>query len=265
MSLDEFHVIELTVAAGVYLETHRHPRAAITLTLEGHVEETTPFGTRPLTAGSLDYRPPGLPHSNLFGPFGCHMLAIDIASDRMARFEPLFERPYDPAPFQLREFGDLPARIRQELHAVDRYGALGLRAAILELVARGSRLIAGGAEPPSWLAEAYDYIQRRFHEPIALADVARHVGLDPVPVARGYKRFFAQTVGDAIRSVRVARTAELLLATDVTVAEIAACAGFYDASHLIRSFQAVKGCTPSQFRSGGERAARQRSTAQYVR
>jgi AraC-like DNA-binding protein len=65
------------------------------------------------------------------------------------------------------------------------------------------------------------------------------------------KRFFGLTPSQFIAKARVAAASRLLRETDQSVAAIALACGFYDHSAFTRTFRAVTGVTPTQFRAGG--------------
>ena len=64
-------------------------------------------------------------------------------------------------------------------------------------------------------------------------------------------RFFGPTSSQFIAKTRVAAASRLLRETEQTVAAIALACGFYDHSAFTRTFRALTGVTPTQFRAGG--------------
>ena len=251
VSMEGFEVLELDVAPGVHLADRSNVFTSIRVTLAGELTEVTPYGTYRFEAGSLDFRPPGMPWSETFGPAGCRMLVIEISSERMLKFEPLFERSHLPVPMLVSQFGELPARIRRELHAADRWGALGLKAAILELVAESSRVLTRtrSTAPPPWIIEAQRFIETRFRDAITAADVASAAECDSAWLAESYRRFFGRTVAEAIRGCRVSEVGRILRESEVPLSEVALLGGFADASQMTHAFNEVHGMTPSQFRA----------------
>jgi AraC-like DNA-binding protein len=91
-----------------------------------------------------------------------------------------------------------------------------------------------------------------------------HVGLDELSAAAGLSRFhlirvFQRRYGVtpfAYQRNRRIEKARAVLRTGSPLAEVAAAAGFADQSHFGRSFRAVMGATPGQYRASYLRAAR---------
>jgi AraC-like DNA-binding protein len=63
------------------------------------------------------------------------------------------------------------------------------------------------------------------------------------------KRLFGLTPGQLIAKTRIASASQMLLETQLSVAEIALACGFYDRSAFTRAFRSATGCTPSEYRT----------------
>jgi AraC family transcriptional regulator len=91
-----------------------------------------------------------------------------------------------------------------------------------------------------------DYIEAHLDEPIEVSVLADIAGRSPFHFAR----VFAQAVGASphryIVRLRLERAVELVRARRSGLAEIAACTGFADQSHLSRWVRRVYGVSPSQ-------------------
>ena len=79
--------------------------------------------------------------------------------------------------------------------------------------------------------------------------LARRARLPPHRFARLMKRFFGLTPSQFIAKTRIAAASRMLRETDQIVADIALACGFYDHSAFTRTFRAMTGVTPTQFRS----------------
>ncbi len=64
------------------------------------------------------------------------------------------------------------------------------------------------------------------------------------------RRLFGLTPSQFIAKTRIAAASRLLRETDQSVADIALACGFYDHSAFTRTFRAMTGVTPTQFRAG---------------
>lgn len=111
-------------------------------------------------------------------------------------------------------------------------------------------------DPPATndlVVDALQFIQRRALEPISLSDVARAVHRSPTHVASVIKSETGHTVGEWIRSARVAEASSLLVHTNASLDSIAARVGWNDKTHFIRQFRRVQGTTPAKWRRAHRR------------
>jgi transcriptional regulator GlxA family with amidase domain len=91
-------------------------------------------------------------------------------------------------------------------------------------------------------------VERRFAAHLTLADLAEVVHLHPVYFATLFKQVFGLAPMHYVARYRLERARDLLLASNLSLHEIAARTGFYDAAHLIRAFRRVEGVPPGRFR-----------------
>ena len=73
-------------------------------------------------------------------------------------------------------------------------------------------------------------------------------GVHPVHLARTFRREYGVTVGEYARALRLDWAQALLSDPDLSLAEVAAGAGFADQSHFTRAFRAYAGVTPGRYR-----------------
>ena len=94
-----------------------------------------------------------------------------------------------------------------------------------------------------------EYVRRHYAEPLRIADLAKLVNLSPSQFQRRFKRVFGITPAQHLCNVRVRSACHLLMQTHRTIASIALDVGFYDHSHLVRSFRKTLSTTPAAYRS----------------
>jgi len=119
------------------------------------------------------------------------------------------------------------------------------------LVARAStnrRLRGDGA-----VSRALDYIARRCHRPIRVADVAEAVGLSPRQLLRRVRSARRRTVAQEIRLARLRHAEELLQHTGLPLPRIAEAVGLSSDTHLIGAFTRRHGVSPAAWREGRPR------------
>ncbi len=121
------------------------------------------------------------------------------------------------------------------------------------LLVAAARLPAGvadqlrSAEEPL-LAAVFDIIERRYHEPISLADVAAELALTAGHLTTVVRRRTGRTVQQWLAQRRMQQARLLLSDTDLTVATISRRSGYPDVSYFIKRFRVEHGVTPSQWR-----------------
>lgn len=95
---------------------------------------------------------------------------------------------------------------------------------------------------------AIDYIHGHYSEPITLAEIAKASHLSISRLAHLFKEQMGITPIDYVTGVRIERAKELLLGTDQSCTEICFEAGYTNHSYFTRTFKALVGMTPRQFR-----------------
>ena len=118
-------------------------------------------------------------------------------------------------------------------------------------ISRDVRAPIGTREIPVGFAAALDQFENNLTERVTPSALARRARLAPPRFARLMKRFFGLPPSQFIAKTRVAAASRLLRETEQSVADIALACGFYDHSAFTRTFRAMTGVTPTQFRAGG--------------
>ncbi|SDC44909.1 AraC-type DNA-binding protein [Paenibacillus sp. UNCCL117] len=99
------------------------------------------------------------------------------------------------------------------------------------------------------VTEAVHYIRKNLHNPILSVDsIADHTSVSVSYLRAVFREWMDCPISDFITNQRLDRVKELLLNTDLTVAEVAEQAGFQTKSHFFTTFKKVFGTTPIQFR-----------------
>ena len=104
-------------------------------------------------------------------------------------------------------------------------------------------------EIPAGVAAALARLETSYADPLTPSELARIAKLPVARFARVIKRIFDVTPIQLIAKTRLAAASRLLRETDHSIAEIAHECGFYDHSAFTRTFRAVVGVTPTQFRA----------------
>jgi AraC family transcriptional regulator len=99
-----------------------------------------------------------------------------------------------------------------------------------------------------------DHIETRLDDAIDLAHVARAAGLSQWHFQRIFKALTGETLKTYIRSRRLARALERLLARDLRILDIALLAGFESQEAFARAFKDAFGLTPQAYRKIGDKS-----------
>lgn len=102
---------------------------------------------------------------------------------------------------------------------------------------------------PSAVADTVRHIEKHFHTPLSVGQLAARVGLSREWLGRSFHRFLGESVGRFIAKVRVREAAHLLLHTHLAIEEVADATGFPNRAYLSRVFKKVTGQSPAAFRA----------------
>jgi AraC family transcriptional regulator, transcriptional activator of pobA len=105
------------------------------------------------------------------------------------------------------------------------------------------------------LAAVFEVIERRYHEPISLADVAAELALTAGHLTTVVRRKTGRTVQQWIAQRRMQQARLLLAETGLTVAAISRRVGYPDVSYFIKRFRADHQVTPAQWRGSHDRVS----------
>ena len=139
----------------------------------------------------------------------------------------------------------------EELRQNDRFSTIAREGLLLEMVValgRNGAPARAGAQPPSWLRAARDFLRDSMAGGPSMKELGQAVGRHEIHVAREFRRFYGESVGSYVRRLRAEHAAHLLSQPGPSIAAIALDCGFSSHSHLCREFKARFGVTPSQYR-----------------
>lgn len=230
---------------------HSHALPYFNLILEGAYEETQGSKTRECKSPMLFFHPEGEVHSNRFLSSRSRIFRFEIGkrwSERTRQCSLVLNQPL------ALSSGDavwLASRLYRELYATDAASSLTVEGLLLEIVAEASRYkpAGEGRNPPRWLQRAKELINSNFPELISLGNVAEVVGVHPIHLAREFRRYYRQSVGEYVRQLRVEFACREIASSDAPFLEIASAAGFADHGHFTRTFKRYTGLTPTQYRA----------------
>lgn len=238
--------------ADVRLASHHHPRAALSIILDGGFTETFPRCEYECFAGSMIVKPAGEQHSDRMR----HSRQVVIEpNEKLSAHSPLATL------FEAIRFVRDPAttaigiRLAAEMSAPDEWtptAVEGLTYDALAAFGRATRDVRSAASAPAWLRPVEERVRSAVDAP-SLAQLGIMSGVHPGHVNRMFKRHFGCAIGEYGRRCRLERAARKLLHTTESIVSIALGAGFADQSHFTRSFRSLFGMTPGEYRAVGRR------------
>ncbi len=107
---------------------------------------------------------------------------------------------------------------------------------------------AWGGLSPGAMRRVREYVEVHLGESIDLSMLAGVAGLSVHHFARQFKQSAGVTPHIYLTQKRVERAQEMLVRTELSLAEIAIAVGFFDQGHLARHFRHLLGKTPREFR-----------------
>jgi AraC-like DNA-binding protein len=101
------------------------------------------------------------------------------------------------------------------------------------------------------LRRAENFILENFTRKISLKEIADVAGLSPPYFSTIFKEEMGENLSKYLNRLRVEKASSLLLETDMSLSEIAACCCFEDQSWFSKIFKAYTGISPGKFRNQG--------------
>src|SRR4029077_16238330 len=94
------------------------------------------------------------------------------------------------------------------------------------------------------LAPVFEYIRQNLQQPIGVNDLAQRAHLSVARFHVVFKRHAMVSPNRYVQNLRIQRAQELLISTDLSVAEIAAQVGINDPFFFSRAFKKRSGISP---------------------
>jgi AraC family transcriptional regulator len=241
------------------VEVHTHVDAHFVLATSGrYVSSASATPNRRIT---LVYNPPGTTHRDHFDQGRGSFFTISITAHRLA------ESTNSGLPALAVHLGGdracgLASALLTECARWNKSSSLKAESLYLELVsATLHRSAPAKRARPAWLRAAYELIQDCYEEDLRIRHVAKSVGVHPTHLARVFRSFLGCTPGDLLRARRLEKAAELLLSTDISIAEIALEGGYSDQAQFTKAFRQMYGTPPGSYRRLSARTPPRRDVA----
>lgn len=104
-------------------------------------------------------------------------------------------------------------------------------------------------EPQTLVGRLIDYIDNHYMDEIKLDDLAEHCYVSKYYLCHEFKKYTNRTINQYINATRILYAQQKIMEGNSNFTEIAAECGFASCTHFGRTFKAVTGTTPSEFKS----------------
>jgi AraC family transcriptional regulator len=230
------------------LPEHSSRVGTICVVAAGEISENDVRGAHEFETADVVYRPPSENHANRAGCSGARVVLVEACDARLAEFA----RAGFPVKRLVVQRSSLAAavaaRISTEIRSREP-SPIVLEGLALQLwgEALRPRAPAEGATP-TWLRAVTDFIAADLSRRSSVPELAEMAGVSESLLAKSMRRFLGCSMTELRLRLQVERATHLLADTKLPIAEVALRSGFYDQSHLARTFHRVTGYTPAHYR-----------------
>ncbi len=158
----------------------------------------------------------------------------------------LSDPPLSSIVLDFEKTGFLAAELLDRMMCGKSVGELEIVTLPTHVVTRQSTHILAIEDPE--LAAAINFIRNHAREPIGVDNVVRATCLSRRILEKRFRQLLKRSIYDEIVSVKLHLVAEMLVSTNLSIAEIARNAGYPSDNHFSRSFSKIMGITPLQYR-----------------
>lgn len=225
-------------------KSHSHSTPNLLLPLDrGYWSQADGFDESQLA--QLVYTPAGIEHRDSMVRLGGRYLAISI--DNSVAEEPLRKWRFPVALERPLAVGAAHALAARSLHG--ELSAQSVEEACLGIVGQLELQIRSAGRPrPSWLRRVVEICHSGGSDWPSIAAIGTLIGIHPVHLTRVFRRYFGTPLSQYILAVKLEQAAAALRTGSLSVAAIAAEAGFWDQSHLCPAFKALVGISPREYK-----------------
>lgn len=225
---------------------HYHQNKHLTLIVKGGNTERRQRAEIPLGPGALIVYNSGELHRNLNTLYPSQNINIEI--------EDCFFAAYSLAPSL---FEDLPAehpvlklstlKAYWECISNEAPSVATVHAILLDLLCLRRSEKAPDAQS-RWVRLLKEVIHDRWNETLSLKELAAIAGVHPVTISKNFRKHFSCSLGEYMRQVKIEQSLRLIKQAHLSLTDIALQCGFADQSHFTRTFKAIVGFLPKEFK-----------------
>lgn len=140
----------------------------------------------------------------------------------------------------------LMLKIYHEILQNDKFSPDSIQMLVYQF-AEFSRSLTQTNKAPEWIKTVHQLLNDRWNETVSRADLAKATGLHPTSISKYFPLYFASSLGEYIRKLRIARSLDIIKKNRSSLTNTAYTCNFADQSHFIRNFRHYTSFTPKQF------------------
>lgn len=228
---------------------HQHDNSFFAFILKGGNLEKRKSKHIQSLPGTLLFYPAQEPHCNELYLSGSRNFHVEILPSWFEAHKLTEESFYNATDIADPMVKILFARMLKEFKNQDVFSDLVIEGLLLQALGEMKRVSKTKATMPVWLNQVIAYIHDTPHLYSSHTQIAKLVDVHPATLAKTFPKFFHCTLGEYIRQLKIKKSLPLLAQRHLALDEIAFQGGFCDASHYIRIFAEVMGCSPSTYRN----------------
>ena len=112
-----------------------------------------------------------------------------------------------------------------------------------------SQMTTSGRVRDFYIKEALNYIEQNFQNDISIENIASFCGLNRTYFGRIFKETVGKSPQQFLLSYRMAKAAELLKLTQLSISDIGNAVGYPNQLHFSRAFKNIYGMSPREWRN----------------
>ena len=94
----------------------------------------------------------------------------------------------------------------------------------------------------------HDYLLERLADRITIKDLSKQFLMNPTTLKKAFKKVYGTALAAHIKQHRMEKAAELMITSDMSIAQIALCVGYESQSRFSAAFKETYGVVPRQYR-----------------
>lgn len=248
--LENMRVTKKAYPDGWRSPSHAHENARFVFVLKGSFRERYGRRDRVCHPFSLIFRPPGEEHSEFYYDSRVVCMSVDISPKWGEYLKHNRVRLDDSKELRSAKLASVILKLDQELASGDDVSEFAIESLIIESAIEIHRHRDAGfiGKNSKWMKQAEEFIYENSTSTLTLSNIAAASGVNPVHLARTFRRKHHCTVAEYVRRLRIESSCSLLVSSSLPLAVIAAQTGFSDQSHFSRIFKRATRMTPAEYR-----------------